>query len=177
MDLGRKIKERRTLLMLTQEELANRCELTKGYISQLENNKVSPSIETLELILEVLGINLSEFFKEDSIQQLVFTQEDQNEKEFDGYHQVWLVPTAQNHQMEPIYVELEPKASTFKDYPHVGEEFGYVLEGEILLIFGDSKQKIKAGESFYLNASKTHYIENIGTIPAKVIWVSTPPNF
>ncbi|MDE6656117.1 MAG: helix-turn-helix domain-containing protein, partial [Anaeroplasmataceae bacterium] len=45
MNLGLKIKEKRTLLMLTQEELANRCELTKGYISQLENNKVSPSIE------------------------------------------------------------------------------------------------------------------------------------
>ena len=52
MNLGNRIKERRTLLMLTQEELANRCELTKGYISQLENNKVSPSIETLEIILD-----------------------------------------------------------------------------------------------------------------------------
>lgn len=62
MELGEKIKQRRTLLMLTQEELANRCELTKGYISQLENDKVSPSIETLSHILEVLGTNLSDFF-------------------------------------------------------------------------------------------------------------------
>ncbi len=65
MNLGNRIKERRTLLMLTQEELANRCELTKGYISQLENNKVSPSIETLEIILDVLGTNFSDFFHED----------------------------------------------------------------------------------------------------------------
>ena len=65
MNLGKKIKDKRTLLSLTQEELANRCELTKGYISQLENNKVSPSIETLEIILEVLGTNLSDFFKND----------------------------------------------------------------------------------------------------------------
>ena len=64
MNLGLKIKEKRTLLMLTQEELANRCELTKGYISQLENNKVSPSIETLEIILEVLGTNFYYFFYE-----------------------------------------------------------------------------------------------------------------
>ena len=65
MELGEKIKQRRTLLMLTQEELANRCELTKGYISQLENDKVSPSIETLSHILEVLGTNLSDFFYEE----------------------------------------------------------------------------------------------------------------
>ena len=63
MNLGNKIKERRVLLQLTQQELANRCELTKGYISQLENDSVSPSLETLEIILDVLGISLSEFFK------------------------------------------------------------------------------------------------------------------
>lgn len=45
MNLGLKIKERRTLLMLTQEELANRCELTKGYISQLETIKFLPRLK------------------------------------------------------------------------------------------------------------------------------------
>ena len=74
MNLGLKIKEKRTLLMLTQEELANRCELTKGYISQLENNKVSPSIETLEIILDVLGTNFSDFFYEDREQRIIFTK-------------------------------------------------------------------------------------------------------
>ena len=71
MNLGLKIKERRVLLMLTQQELANRCELTKGYISQLENNKVSPSIETLGLILEVLGTNFSDFFNEKTNNKVV----------------------------------------------------------------------------------------------------------
>ena len=64
MDFGEKIKQMRTLLNLTQEELANRCELTKSYISQLENNKTSPSLATLEVILEVLGTNFSDFFSE-----------------------------------------------------------------------------------------------------------------
>ena len=82
MNLGIKIKERRTLLMLTQEELANRCELTKGYISQLENNKVSPSMETLEIILEVLGTNFSDFFYEEKQQEIIFTENDQYIKQF-----------------------------------------------------------------------------------------------
>ena len=51
---------------LTQEELADRCELTKGYISQLENDLNSPSIATLADILSALGSNLAEFFKEEA---------------------------------------------------------------------------------------------------------------
>ncbi len=176
MNLGNKIKERRKLLMLTQQELANRCELTKGYISQLESNSVSPSLETLELILEVLGTNLSDFFKDDSNQKIIFTKEEQYEKKFDSYNQTWLIPTAQEHVMEPIYVELE-QGETFHDYPHSGEEFGYVIEGEIKVYYGDEVLICKTGESFYFVANKNHYIANNSDVVARVIWVSCPPNF
>jgi transcriptional regulator with XRE-family HTH domain len=73
MDLGKKIKQMRTMLSLTQEELANRCELTKSYISQLENNKTSPSLATLTQILEVLGTNLADFFNEEHTPKIVFS--------------------------------------------------------------------------------------------------------
>ena len=177
MNLGNKLKERRKLLMLTQQELANRCELTKGYISQLESNSVSPSLETLELILEVLGTNLSDFFKDDNNKKIIFTKDEQYEKLFDGYKQTWLVPTAQEHVMEPIYVELHENGETFHDYPHTGEEFGYVIEGEIKVVYGDEVQICKEGESFYFIANKDHYIMNNSDRKAKVIWVSCPPNF
>lgn len=177
MNLGLKIKERRKLLSLTQEELGNRCELSKGYISQLENDKVSPSIETLELILEVLGTTFSEFFMEKTTPNIIFTQEEQYEKEFEGYNQTWLVPTAQEHAMEPIYIEIKPNSETFLDYPHQGEEFGYVIEGEIIVIYGDSEKLCKEGESFYFVSNKEHYIKNSSKTTAKILWVSCPPNF
>ena len=72
MDLGGKIKQMRNQKGLTQEELADRCELTKGYISQLENNVHSPSIATLTDILVALGSNLAEFFKENFSENLTF---------------------------------------------------------------------------------------------------------
>lgn len=177
MNLGLKIKERRTLLQLTQEELANRCELTKGYISQIENDKVSPSIETLGLILEVLGTTFSEFFKEKKDENFIFTAHEQYDKEFIGYLQSWLVPASQDHAMEPIYVSLEPGAETFHDYPHNGEEFGYVIEGEIIVVYGECEKVCKADESFYFTSDKEHYIKNNSSSVAKVIWVSCPPNF
>lgn len=177
MNLGNRIKQRRVLLQLTQQELANRCELTKGYISQLENDSVSPSLETLEIILDVLGISLSDFFKEVEDTKIVFTKEEQYKKEFDNYVQTWLVPTAQEHQMEPIYVELKEDGETFHDYPHAGEEFGYVIEGEILVVYADKSYVCKAGESFYFLANTNHYIKNNSKKGSKVIWVSNPPNF
>ena len=177
MNLGNRIKERRKLLMLTQQELANRCELTKGYISQLESDSVSPSLETLEIILEVLGTNISDFFKENDNLKVVFNKEEQYDKEFDSYKQTWLIPSAQEHMMEPIYVNLHKNGETFHDYPHTGEEFGFVIEGEILVIYDDKTFVCKKGESFYFVANKNHYIKNLSDGESKVIWVSCPPNF
>ena len=65
LEIGDKIKRMRIEKGLTQEELANRCELSKGFISQLENDLTSPSIATLIDILEILGTNLKEFFSDD----------------------------------------------------------------------------------------------------------------
>ena len=76
MDIGSKIKSMRMEKQLTQEELANRCELSKGFISQLENNLTSPSIATLIDILEILGTNLREFFNEIDPERITFKKED-----------------------------------------------------------------------------------------------------
>lgn len=176
-NLGNKIKEKRKLLMLTQQELANRCELTKGYISQLENNMVSPSLETLEIIVEVLGVTLSDFFKDEDDKNIIFNEEEQYNKEFDNYVQTWLVPSSQEHQMEPIKVVLKPGAETFHDYPHSGEEFGYVIDGEVEVFYKDKTRTCKKGESFYFVSNTKHYLINKSDKDAVVIWVSYPPNF
>ena len=76
MSIGGKIKRLRLKLNLTQEELANRTELSKGFISQLERDLTSPSIATLMDILEALGTNLSEFFYEKPEEKLAFTPDD-----------------------------------------------------------------------------------------------------
>ncbi len=93
MDIGEKIKRLRTEKQLTQEELANRCELSKGFISQLENNLTSPSIATLIDILEILGTNLREFFNEIDDERISFTKEDMFETEDEDlkYKLKWLI--------------------------------------------------------------------------------------
>ena len=177
MSIGIKIKQLRVMCQLTQEELADRCELTKGYISQLENDLTSPSISTLTDILSALGTSLKEFFSEEDDEKIVFTEEDYIIKESDDQSLIWLVPNSQKNEMEPVLLTLEKGAETTIDMPHEGQEFGYVLEGEIEVHLGNKNFICKKGETFYYTTNKNHYIKNIKTEQAKVIWVSSPPNF
>lgn len=179
MDIGEKIKSLRIQNSLTQEELADRSELTKGFISQVERNLTSPSVATLEDILEGLGTNLKDFFNESLEEKIVFLKNDafETENEELKYKLKWIIPNAQKNNMEPTLVELEFGGRTKKDPPHEGEEFGYILNGSIFLHFGGEKHKVKKGESFYFKANSNHYISNAGKTVARIIWVSTPPSF
>ena len=177
MELGTKLKDMRQRKGLTQEELADRCELTKGYISQLENDLTSPSIATLTDLLNALGSNLSEFFRDDAEEKIIFSSEEYCKKQADGMIWDWLIPNAQKNMMEPVLVVLEEGAETQSDFPHEGEEFGYVLEGRIAVYRAEKKYIAKRGESFYYVADKMHKIVNVGKEKAKFLWVSTPPNF
>ena len=180
MEIGSKIKRLRVRLGLTQEELAARTELTKGFISQLERDITSPSIATLMDILEALGTNVSEFFsdrEDDGV--MTYAADDMFIKadEEAGVTIRWLVTNAQRNALEPILVTLAPGASTEADDPHEGEEFGYVLSGAITLICGEQRRKVRRGDAFYFRPTGVHYLTNSGKSEGKVLWVSTPPSF
>jgi len=179
MIIGEKIKRLRVKNSLTQEELADRCELTKGFISQVERDLTSPSIATLVDILEGLGTNLQDFFNETVDEKIVFTKEDvfENENTDLKYTLKWIIPNAQKNNMEPILMDLEPDGRSKEDMPHEGEEFGYVISGIIHIHIGDEKYRVKKGESFYYKANSNHHISNAGKTKASIIWVSTPPSF
>ena len=178
MVLGEKIKDLRLSCNLTQEELADRCELTKGYISQLENDLTSPSIATLIDILSALGTNLKDFFSENEQEEKIsFSKAEFIEKITDEYTLNWLVPNAQKNNMEPTLISLKAGATTDEDFPHEGEEFGYVIKGEIVLILGKRKVTVKKGESFYFTPKTVHSIYNKKDTDAEFIWVSSPPSF
>lgn len=179
MEIGDKIRSLRISKGLTQEELANRCELSKGFISQVENDLTSPSIATLVDILEILGTNLTEFFSENSEERIIYKNDDMFETEDKDlkYSLKWLVPSSQKNDMEPIMLTLEPNGRYIEEEPHEGEEFGFVLNGSIILHLADKTYKVKKGESFYFKPKANHYLSNPGKTIAKVIWITTPPSF
>ena len=179
MELGEKIKRLRLQHGLTQEELALRCDLSKGFISQLERDLTSPSIATLKDVLECLGTDLRTFFSEPEEEKIVFGTQDvfDTRDEERGTAISWLIPNAQKKDIEPIMVTLEPGAKTETDLPHMGEEFGHVLSGAVTLVLGDQRYRVRKGDSFSYKPSEQHYLMNTGKTPATVLWVCTPPNF
>ncbi|MDO5650221.1 MAG: XRE family transcriptional regulator, partial [Gallicola sp.] len=178
MNIGKKLKALRVKQALTQEELANRSELTKGFISQVERNLNSPSISTFIDILEALGTTPKDFFLDTDNEKIVFRDEDyfENINEELKYKINWIVPNAQKNLMEPTILELEPLGKSKEILPYDGEELGYVLQGKIKLLLGDEVFSLSKGETFYLKANEVHYIENNSKNKAKVLWVSAPPN-
>lgn len=177
MDIGAKIKLLRVKNQLTLEELANRSELTKGFLSQVERNLTSPSIATLEDILEALGTTLGDFFSDDRDEKIVFTAADYFINEQEGYTISYIVPNAQKNSMEPILLRLHPGCESEKYGPYEAEEFGYVVQGKVELHYGEEQYAVKKGQTFYLKGDKEHYLKNAWGTEAKVIWVSTPPSF
>lgn len=179
MTIGEKLRTLRTRRELTLEEVANRCDLSKGYLSQLERDLASPSIATLTDLLQCLGSDLRTFFSDASPEKVVFTPQDVFEKvdPEQGTSIKWLVPNAQKNEMEPILMRIEPGASTMIDYPHEGEEFGYVLSGQVLVHMGGQVHLAKKGDSFYLYPHLAHFLQNTKKTAALVLWVSSPPSF
>lgn len=177
MDIGKKLKRLRIKNQLTLEDVANRSELSKGFLSQLENNNCSPSISTLEDILEVLGSSLHDFFSDDKEDTIVFRKEDFFENEQEDYAISYIVPNAQKNSIEPIKITVNPGGSSESVAPHDGEDFGFVLSGRAELVYGGERYTLDEGDTFYVYCNENYHIENNTKAPCSLIWISTPPFF
>jgi transcriptional regulator with XRE-family HTH domain len=179
LNIGEKLKRLRMINSLTQEELGNRADLTKGYISQLENDAACPSIATLKDILDVFGVSMQEFFTDPVDTEVVFGAKARVQPTNDGdaVKVELLVPGAQNREMDPALVTLEPGAEMEEQDFHEGEEFGYVLLGRIQVCLDDKVYTVKKDECFFFTSDRRHRVRNIGKGPARILWVVTPPTF
>lgn len=163
MEIGKRIKNLRVQKGLTQEELGERTDLTKGYISQLERDLSSPSMETFFTLLEVLGSTPKDFFNEREKEQTVVYKEEDRTLFFDEekkYKIEWLVADSNENDMEPIFLTLE-ESGEYKEFtPSLSDTFAYVLEGEVCIEIGMRRFYARAGESIYYKATETHQIKN-----------------
>ena len=176
MQIGKKIKQLRLKKGLTQEELGERTGLSKSYISQLERDHTSPSIETLFSLLEVLGSSPKEFFDDGRpAAKIVFSKDDHilNTDEDRGYSVRWLVSESNEKEMEPVLLTLGP-GGEFKEFePSLSQTFIYVMEGQILLQLGTESYKAGAGDALYYEASHEHQLLNPGPSEARCLLVAT----
>lgn len=176
MEIGDKLRNLRVQKNLTQEELGERTDLTKGYISQLERDLSSPSMETFFNILEVLGVTPEEFFKHKPQGQKVHYTKDEGTEfvdEENGFELQWLIPESNENEMEPVVITFE-KNGEYKTFePSLSESFVYVLQGEVGLRLGESTYRASKGESFYYQATEPHQLFNCTSGKSRALIIAT----
>jgi len=171
--IGPKIRRLRKLRGLTIEELANKAELTKGFISQLERDKTVPSVVTLKQILDVLGVELSSFFSDISERERnIFTKKDRTiEKIGRSYRIENLIPKLKYLEMEPFLLSIQPGATYSVSYEE-DEGFGFVVKGRLECTIEKEKRILNRGDCFYIFFDNQLTIKNLSKKAAEVLLVN-----
>jgi len=179
-DIGERVRTLRTRKELTLEQVAHACGCSASFVSQIERNKVSPSLSTLKRMANALEVQMADFFAEPHENSHVVTRVDER---IALTLPRWksnmnlLVRSSRDKNMQPFYTEIDPGGGALGEYTHEGEEFGIVLEGELELRLDDDVYRLSAGESFYYSSRHPHSWVNCGSKKTVVIWVVSPPTF
>jgi transcriptional regulator with XRE-family HTH domain len=178
MKIGARLRNLRLASNLTQEELADRADLAKSFISQLERDQTSVSLDSLLQILKVLNVSVSDFFRESVEEKVVYDQNERTGLDERGAESFeLLIPGGTNRKMEAALVRLQPGEKTDPIKPFQGEAFGYILQGILTLTFGNEIHTARGGDSFYFSGEREHVLANTGRRLVEFIWVTMPPIF
>jgi transcriptional regulator with XRE-family HTH domain len=184
LDLGSKVKALRLKRGLTQSELAGKVGVTASYISQLERNLVSPSIESLILLSEELQIDPAHFFSPDkSDADRIICRKNQRQpvtlaaaKEDEVECQL-LTNSTDNRRMQPMLVTIEPGSELPGHFlSQRGDEFVLILKGELELDIENRSHLLREGDSAYLDSTMPTAWRNMGETPVRAVWVLSPPS-
>ncbi len=181
MSLGYRIRLLREQNGLTMRHLAEEAGCSPSLISQLEHNRVDPSISMLKKIARALDVNIVDFFMDENLNhEDVVTREkervDMQLRRWDARIQS-LVRSTRNKRMQPFLTVIKPGGGSHGMYFHEGEEFGFVTKGVLTIVLEEKRYEIAAGESFYFSSHIPHDWVNNGKEDVEVIWVITPPTF
>ena len=168
MDIGSKIRAIRNRKKITIAQMCEQTGLSKGFISNVENNNTSPSINTLQLIANFLKVPLPYLLLEKEQHMSVVRK---NERKITTYKEgnLKIEHLASKGGLRMMLVEIPPGSSTGQGNAHEGEESHLVLEGKILAEQGEDSYILEKGDTFTWNASVAHYVENIGDKPAVIL--------
>lgn len=177
--LGTKIREKRLELGISLKELAEKTDLTSGFLSQIERNMSEPSITSLRKIANILGVAVFYFLMDDVTTNPVVRKNARKTLKFPASHLTYeLLCPDLARQMEMFIGRLEPGARTCEQpLVHMGEEVVHVLEGEMWILVNGEEYNLETGDTIYYVSSYPHQIANKGNKDLVFISTITPPNF
>jgi len=179
MDLGEIIKRIRKEKNLTLADVSRMADVTTSLLSQIENNKVQPSITSLLSISKALSTPIALFFGDEadiSQSPVVRASERPVVRTNSGVTYSLVNTKVQESQLEVLHVQLEKNASTETRHTHAGYECGIVLSGKLEVVVDSEIYVMNVGDSITLESCHPHMLRNIAEGVTTVIWTNTPPS-
>ena len=175
--LLRQVRERRGL---TLREVAGKAEVSESLVSQIERNLVSPSIDTLMNLAEILEVDLDYLFKDYRRKKgaRVIRRSERKITRVDGavYESISVLDEEDpEHSIKAFFITLGPHSSKASpEFGHRGRELGVLIEGEGELEYGTKQYYLQEGDSVQFSSDIPHVLKNTGEEELKALWISSP---
>lgn len=161
LEIGGHIKHLRVQQRRTMLEIADLCGVSKSMISKIESNKAVPSVATLIKIAKALGTTLSALMEETNTLETVYTPAQTIPDNYidtgKGYSLYTFAAKFRNKKMQPVLFHARKDDRLPQDFMHEGEEFIYMISGEMYFQVGETAYHMKPGDSLYFCALQKHY--------------------
>lgn len=174
--LGRRLRQLRLKKGLPLARVAKAVGISIGFLSAVERLHMSASVGTLRKLARFYKVNILDFFGPEQSPGPLVSPHKRKVLETGRGVRMELLAWG-NTTMEPHLFRIAAKAGSGESYSHDGEEFLYVLRGELRISVRDDEYRLKPGDSFYFESAMPHRWSNPGRSETWVLWVNTPPTF
>lgn len=176
MLIGNKIRNYRQNTGMTIPQLAEKTELSRGFISQVENNKVSLSLDSLQKIASALNVPVKNFLEDQTVKPEVVRKDKRPVIKLDEESEIEILSAPFGHDLQVVIVDLKADHQTGNStHTHEGEEFITVLKGKVKIIQGEFSTILDEGDSIHLDSTYPHLCQNVEDQAAKIMVALTPP--
>src|SRR5271168_3271626 len=174
--IGSHLRQLRAKRKLSLAQVARAAGISVGFLSALERSQMSGSVGTLRKLARFYKTNILDFFDASGASSRQVRPAERKVLEAGEGVRMELLAWG-NTVMEPHLFRVAPEAGSGDPYTHDGEEFIYVLRGDLEITVGDEEYRLKPGDSFYFESATPHRWRNPGCKETWILWINTPPTF
>jgi len=174
--IGAHLRQLRARRRLSLAQVAETVGISVGFLSALERSQMSGSVGTLRKLARFYKTNILDFFDVNGTGGRRVRPTERKVLEAGAGVRMELLAWG-NTVMEPHLFRIAPEAGSGDPYTHEGEEFIYVLSGDLEITLDGEEHRLKPGDSFYFESNTPHRWKNPGRKETVVLWVNTPPTF
>ena len=174
--IGARLRQLRSRRRLSLATVAKAAGISVGFLSALERSQMSGSVATLRKLARFYKTNILDFFDTHGVSSRQVRPAERKVLQAGAGVRMELLAWG-NTVMEPHLFRVASEAGSGDSYTHEGEEFIYVLRGELAITLEGKEYRLKPGDSFYFESATPHRWWNPGHTETWVLWVNTPPTF